>query len=168
MGTIPSDSAPGRPPTIIDIAADAGVSKTTVSRVMNGSAGVAPETRSRVLEAADRLGFRLNLAARTLRTRRSAMVGLMVPMVREPFALIAEGLDLALAQQGVGLMISCSRWDAGQDIPKLESLRARGVEAFVVSLSDDRDPAVAAYLRSLHEPVVLLDREIRGLRADSV
>src|SRR5436309_3325474 len=56
------------PPTIIDLAAHVGVSKTTVSRALNGSPRVAPATRARVFEAIEELGFQVNLAARSLRT----------------------------------------------------------------------------------------------------
>src|ERR1700730_14996650 len=66
---------PKRPPTILDIAKAAAVSKTTVSRVLNGSARVAPDTRTRVRDAIAQLGFQVNLAARSLRTSRTGLVG---------------------------------------------------------------------------------------------
>src|SRR5262249_8316429 len=102
-----------RSPTILDLARESGVSKTTVSRVLNGSASVAPETRERALEAMERLGFRVNLAARALRTTRSALVGLLVPAIdNEVFGRVAQRLETELARDGVSLVITSSAWTA--------------------------------------------------------
>jgi LacI family transcriptional regulator len=154
--------------TIIDIAREAAVSKTTVSRVLSGSPSVAADTRARVMEATRKFGFRVNPAARGLRTQRSGMVGLMVPMLREPFGMIAEELDQTLAEQDLGLVISCSRWDSRQDLLSLESLLDRGVDALALSVADDRSREISTRLRSLRVPVLLLDREIRGFSTDAI
>ena len=63
--------------TLNDVAARCGVSYQTVSRVVNGSPLVADETRARVLRAIDELGYRPNLAARRLATRRSNLIGMV-------------------------------------------------------------------------------------------
>jgi DNA-binding LacI/PurR family transcriptional regulator len=68
-----------RPPAMSDVAAQAGVSHQTVSRVLNGHASVRPETRDRVLEAISALGYRRNSAARALVTRRSGTIGVVTP-----------------------------------------------------------------------------------------
>jgi DNA-binding LacI/PurR family transcriptional regulator len=63
---------PDRAPRMTDVAALAGVSHQTVSRVVNGASGIRPATRARVLEAIERLGYRRNSAARMLALRRYA------------------------------------------------------------------------------------------------
>lgn len=68
-----------RNPSIYDVAERAGVSHQTVSRVLNGFAGVRPETRDRVQSAIDELGFLRNSSARTLTTRRSHSIGVLAP-----------------------------------------------------------------------------------------
>ncbi|MCI1787959.1 MAG: LacI family DNA-binding transcriptional regulator [Actinomyces sp.] len=67
----------GRPPSIVDVAAAAGVSHQTVSRVLNGSDKVSPETRERVRRAIDDLGYRRNSMARALVTRKSGVIGIL-------------------------------------------------------------------------------------------
>jgi LacI family transcriptional regulator len=158
-----------RDPTILDLARAAQVSKTTASRVLNGSPNVAPETRARVLEAIKRIDYQVNTAARSLRTTRSFLVGLLVPAIHnDVFGRIAEVLEEELRRDGVGLVITSSGWAAQGEQMALESLRQRRVDAVVVSLVDDRDPAVASNLATFTSPVVLLDREVKGLDADVV
>src|SRR3954452_9901758 len=162
------DHVPKPRPTILDIAGAAGVSKTTVSRVLNGSASVAPDTRSRVNAAIAAVGFQVNHAARSLRTSRTGLVGLLVPVI-SIFGLIVESLDGQLAEHGLGVLLTSSRRrDAPRDLDSLEMLVGRGVDALVLAPSDDRSPELARYLRSLRTPIVLLDREVRGLACDSV
>jgi DNA-binding LacI/PurR family transcriptional regulator len=164
----PAGSAARRAPTILDIAEAAGVSKTTVSRVLNGSFGVAPDTRTRVRDAISRLGFQVNLAARTLRTSRTSLVGLLVPVI-SIFGLIVEALDEHLADDGLGILLTSSRRrDASRDIDAVETLVGRGVDVLVLAPSNDRSPELARYLRTLTTPTVLLDREVRGLQSDAV
>src|SRR5215813_14128880 len=86
--------------TIADVAKVAKVSKMTVSRVLNGQPGVSGETRQRILETIDQLGFVANPAARTLRGS-SKVIGLVLPGLTSPYmgevingiASAAEGLD---------------------------------------------------------------------------
>lgn len=158
-----------RPPTIHDLARESGVSKTTVSRVLNGSPRVSADARARVLAAVDRTGFRINLAARSLRTARSSLVGLLVPAINnEIIGEIAQHLDVRLREGGVGLAITSSGNNAEGDLVGIDSFEARGVDAIIVLLADDREPRVQARLRRASCPVILLDREIRGLSCDSV
>ena len=162
-------SRKGREPTIIDIARASGVSKTTVSRVLNGASNVAPETRARVLEAVRTFDYRVNAAARSLRTARSLLVGLLVPAIgNDVFGRVAEVLEEELRRHGVGVLIASSGWDAQGEAVALESLRARRVDGFVLSLVDDRRPTIADELSSLGRPLVLIDREVRGVVADVV
>jgi LacI family transcriptional regulator len=164
----PTRNRSQRRSTIHDLAREAGVSKTTVSRVLNGSPDVAAETRSRVLAAIDALGFQVNLAARALRTSRSGLIGLLVPVLNEVFSEIASQLDRELSAHGFNLLIATSNWETDRDLLTLEALHSRGVDALVISLADDRNPEIGAYLRSLDRPIVLLDREVRGVVSDSV
>lgn len=93
----------------------------------------------------------------------------MVPAINHTvFAEIAECLDESLREQGITLAITSSGWDVDAELAALEALVARGVDALVLALNDDRSPQVARWLRELGMPLVLLDREVRGLRADAV
>jgi LacI family transcriptional regulator len=157
-----------RAPTILDLAATAGVSKATVSRVLNGSPRVAPETRTRVQAAIDDLGFQVNRAARSLRTSRTGLVGMLVPVI-SVFGRIVEELDRQLAEAGVGILLTASRRrQPERDLEGIEILRAQGVDALVLAPSHDTDPRLASVLASVRTPVVLLDREVPGIEADAL
>src|SRR3954468_18585746 len=157
-----------RPPTIVDLAARAGVSKATVSRVLNDSPNVAAATRTRVLDAISETGFQVNHAARTLRTSRTGLVGFLVPII-SIFGLIVEALDRELAAEGLSILLTSSRRrDPVRDLDAVETLVGRGVDALVLAPSDDTSAVLARHLRAVRAPVVLLDRGVRGLRADAL
>jgi LacI family transcriptional regulator len=152
----------------VDVAAAAGVSKTTVSRVLNGSPRVAPETRERVTKAIAARGFQVNQAARSLRTARTGLVGFLVPII-SVFGLIVEALDAELAREGLAILLTSTRRRAPErDLDAIETLVSRGVDALVIAPSNDRDPELARYLRGVRCPIVLLDREVKDLRCDTV
>jgi LacI family transcriptional regulator len=163
-----SATAPPRAPTILDLAATAGVSKATVSRVLNGSPRVAPATRTRVQAAIDDLGFQVNRAARSLRTSRTGLVGMLVPVI-SVFGRIVEELDRELAEVGVSILLTASRRrQPERDLEGIEILRAQGVDALVLAPSHDTDPVLARALAGVRTPVVLLDREVAGIAADAL
>jgi LacI family transcriptional regulator len=155
--------------TIIDVARHSQVSKSTVSRVLNGSPHVSDETRDRVLDAVSRLDFSASSAARGLRTTRSFLVGYLVPAINNDiFSRVAEVLEEDLRQEGVGLVIVSSGWDADGERHGLQSLRDHRVDTLVLSLVNDRDAGLASVLSAIGRPVVLIDREIPGVKADVV
>ena len=165
-----SDDAPprARPPTILDLAAAAGVSKATASRVLNESPRVADGTRARVLAAIDDMGFQVNLTARSLRTSRTGLVGVLVPVI-SVFGRIVEELDRQLAGVGMSILLTASRRrQPERDLVAIDMLAGRGVDALLLAPSHDRDPALVRALARVRTPIVLLDREVRGLRADAV
>ena len=73
--------------TIQHVAKTAGVSVSTVSRVLNGKADVASDTQDRILSVIDDLGYMTNLAARSMRSSRKNLVGLLMPDIAYPFAI---------------------------------------------------------------------------------
>jgi LacI family transcriptional regulator len=156
-----------RETTILDVAREAGVSKSTVSRVLNGSPHVAQATRGRVLEIVSRLDFRANVAARGLRTTKSSLVGLLLPAIdNDVFGRVAEVMEQDLRREGVGLLIVSSGWDSAGERLALESLRARRVDALVLSLVNDREAGLVELLGSIRRPIVLIDRELAGAVRD--
>jgi LacI family transcriptional regulator len=158
-----------RETTIHDVARAANVSKTTASRVLNGAPNVAPETRARVLDAVRQIDYRVNVSARSLRTTRTSLVGLLVPaIVDDVFGRIAEGIEEGLRRDDIGLVIASAGWNAAGERVGLESLRQRRADALVLSLVDDCDPEIGSILTSIASPIVLLDREVNGFEADAV
>src|ERR1700760_321691 len=103
------------PPTLLDIAKAAHTSPSTVSRVLSGgneAKRISEKTRQRVLAAATKLGYRPNLLARSLRTRRSNTVALLVSDIANPFfGQIASLVEKSLHRHGYSLVLCNSAED---------------------------------------------------------
>ena len=92
--------------TIQDVAKTAGVSVSTVSRVLNGKLDVASETQDRIRSVIDDLGYTTNLAARSMRSFKKNMVGLIMPDIAYPFAIeVMKGVNRAIAQSEFDLLV---------------------------------------------------------------
>ena len=95
--------------TIIEVAAAAGVSTATVSRVLSQPGRVAEATRVRVMEVVEALDYRPNVAARTLRTLRAAKILLTVPDISNPFfASVIRGAEEAARDAGYAVRRACA------------------------------------------------------------
>lgn len=158
----PSDGRPMARIRIQDIAAEAGVSPATVSRVLNDRPGTMREqTRKRVLEVIERTGYRPSNAARSLRTDRTNTVGVILADIRNPFSgAMLEALSARGAERGLSLMTSTSGNDPQREAEAIERLVAAGVDGLIVNTCGaDASTLNAA---AAHLPVVLLDRELPG------
>jgi LacI family transcriptional regulator len=92
--------------TIQDVAKKAKVSVSTVSRVLNGKADVASETQDRILLVIDELGYTTNLAARSMRSRKKNLLGLIMPDIAYPFAIeVMKGVNRAIAESEFDLLV---------------------------------------------------------------
>lgn len=165
----PSSTLAPRVTTLIDVARDAGVSRATASRVLTGSPRVSPSARDRVLASAARLHYQVNAAARSLRTARTGLVGLLIPGFRNDlYGPLADRLDERLRVRGLSVVIGSSGWSADGDLRVLESFAAQRLDAVIIAPRSDRSKALTAYLGGLGCPAVFLDRDFVGLQRDSV
>jgi len=126
-------SAAQRRVTTHDVAARAGVSQPTVSLVLsrNPKARVAADTRKRVLKAAEELGYRPNVVARSLVRRRSYAIGLVVPdLANQFFAHVVSGAQRVAVEEGYAVLL-CEQRGTGID-QHLEALRARQVDGIIL------------------------------------
>jgi len=163
---------PGRTvrPTMRDVASLAGVAIKTVSRVMNDEPTVAPELAVRVRAAADKLGYRPNLTASSLRRgdRRSAAIGLLLEDVANPFsAALLRAVENQARDRGVQILIGSLDEDPARERELAISLIDRGVDGLViVPAASDQSYLLAERQRGTC--IVFLDREPRFLQADAV
>src|SRR6059058_5288594 len=122
--------------TIHDVAARAGVSVATVSRVLNGKELVREETSRHVLAAAKSLRYVPNVAARSLSIRRSHTIGIVLPDVHgEFFSEVIRGIDLAARKAGYHILVSGSHSDISEMLAVLEAMRGR-VDGLVLMAPD--------------------------------
>ncbi len=151
-----------RPVTIEDVARAAGVSRQTVSRAINDKGEIRPETRQQILQVAESLGYRPSSIARSLATRSSSTIGLIVPDIANPFfPEIARGVEEAAFAAGYQVFLSNTAEDAAREwdiLRSLEQQRVAGVILCSSRLADDQ-------LRSLTQrpfPLVCLNRQIES------
>ncbi|WP_234988085.1 LacI family DNA-binding transcriptional regulator [Demequina sp. NBRC 110056] len=122
-----------RGPSMHDVAARAGVSHQTVSRVLNDFPGIRPETRDKVLEAIEELGYRRNLAARALVTGRSQTIGMIGPEIPDigPLSTL-HAVERAARDAGLHTMMTSADPSAASVRDALEFLVGRSVDAIVL------------------------------------
>lgn len=119
-------------PTILEVAALAGVSTATVSRVLSHPDRVAEQTRERVLKAVQSLGYTPNVAARTLRTLRATKILLTVPDISNPFfASVIRGAEEAARQAGYAVVVGDTRLDPSLEDQYAEMLARREVDGLI-------------------------------------
>ncbi len=154
--------------TVKDVAKLAGVSAATVSRVINLDARISPETTGRVNSAIRELGYSVNHVARSLKTRQSHTVGLIVPEFRNDFFMgIAQGVEEALQSGGFSLMICNANESAKEEAERVALLLEKRVDGVIVIPSTDTG-AHLGRLSAAGVPVVLVDRAVRDFDADTV
>jgi LacI family transcriptional regulator len=159
-----------RPATLRDVAAAARVHPATASRALNPGTRllVSEETARRVTEAAERLGYRPNPVARSLRTRRSHTVGVLIPDLNNPlFPPIVRGLEDRLAEHGYVALIGNTDADLNKERLVFDQMRARHVDGFVMATATLRSPILAEAAEA-DLPVVLMNRTAQGFPFSSV
>jgi LacI family transcriptional regulator len=155
--------------TIRDVARLSGVSPMTVSRVINDSERVSPETRRRVEQAISELGYVPSRLARGLSRQRTGTLSVIVPDVANPFFTAVVRAAEEVARRADYRVILCdTRADLGVERDVIAELIAHRVEGVVIAPVSDRS---ATHLRRLAEfgvPFVLIDRTIPGVDCDVV
>lgn len=145
-----------RGPSMHDVAARAGVSHQTVSRVLNGFKGIRPGTKDRVLAAITELGYRRNVAARSLATGRSQAVGVLIPNTPD-FGPISSfyAVERALRDAGFQALSTATANDAESVDEALDFLFGRSIEALVL-MAPTRAVLDVADARTSDVPVAYL------------
>jgi len=146
-----------RPPTIHDIAREAGVSAATISRVVNRRPGVAPDTRERVLRVIRERGFSTNRTAQALSGGRTGLVGVTLPLIQASyFAMLAGGVAEALSEYGLRAILCPTKHEHEREVGLLERLLHGTTEGAVLILPSESNDELLA-LREQRYPFVVLD-----------
>jgi LacI family transcriptional regulator len=161
---------PQRPPTMRDVAAVAGVSLKTVSRVVNGEVGVSSELTVRVEDAVGLLGYRPDLTASNLRRsdRKTATIGLLLEDVANPFSsLLHRAVEDVAGPRGTLVFAGSSDEDPRREAEVLRAFAVRRVDGLIV-VPASYDHAGLLQERKLGRPIVFVDRRPAFRDADSV
>jgi DNA-binding LacI/PurR family transcriptional regulator len=154
-------------PTIKDVARLAGISYTTVSHVINKTRHVNADTAKRVVQAIEKLGYRPNQVARSLRIQESLTIGVISPLNQDPyFSSILAGIEAASHSAGYNVIVCYSELDKDKELKNIAMLLDKGVDALVMHCPVD-EAGINSVLR-LSIPVLFLQYENPDSWTDSI
>ncbi|SDI67419.1 LacI family DNA-binding transcriptional regulator [Alteribacillus bidgolensis] len=158
--------------SIKEVAKKANVSTATVSHVINGTRFVADPTKEKVFQAMKELDYRPNMVARSLRSRKSYTIGLLVPLVADDtsnffFMSIANGIEQVLKENGYNLILSNSNENIETEREQIEVFNTQFIDGLVIAPVNGMD---ANYEKDLlgDYPVVVIDRKPSEFQGDVV
>jgi LacI family transcriptional regulator len=151
---------PMTPTTMKRIAADLGVSITTVSKVLNNHADIGPATRARVLARVEELGYRPNAVARSLTLRRTHTLGVVIPdLMHSFFVEVVAGIESVASARGYGLLLCSSTENPHKERSELEMLRSRQVDGILLASVHGSDNAELLQRMASVSALVMIDRD---------
>jgi DNA-binding LacI/PurR family transcriptional regulator len=145
--------------TIKDIAKQAGVNHATVSRALRGSSLISAETTGRIKEIAAELGYQPSAAARSLKTNRSQVLGVIVSHIDDPFfSEILQGIDEAAQHGGYSLFFAASQRSLERELAIVRTMRAHSVDG-VILCSTPFSSEHTRLLREYARPIVVINNQ---------
>ena len=155
-------------PTITDVAKYAFVSKTTVSHVLNGTRFVAPETKQRVLEAINELGYRPSNIARSLTTKRTGIIGMIISDASNQFfGDVLRGVDDVLRHKDYGLIVCNTDEVLERESHYLNLLLSQQVEGIIAAATSQKWQELTR-AEATRTPVIFVDRVFEGMEGPYV
>jgi LacI family transcriptional regulator len=149
--------------TLSDVAQEAGVSPTAVSRYLNNRIELPLATRERIDAAITKLNYRPNLLARRLSTGRTEAISLVTPDIANPFfAELAAAVEAKAQAHGYAVYMSSTQGDRAREIDAIQRLQDRHVDGLIM-MTNHPDDGTLAELLEQHQNVVLLDEDIPGV-----
>ncbi len=152
-----------------DIARDLGVSSMTVSKALRHQFDISEETRKRVVKRAEELGYQPNLVARGLITKRTYMIGIVIPdLMHSFFAEVVKGAAKRIKALGYHAVIVDSEGDAESEMAQIETLLAHNIDGLIVASAQSNGSWLRKVLGKSKIPCVLIDRTLKGLKTQYV
>ncbi len=156
--------------TIKDIARELGLSTSTVSRALRDSYEISPETKKLVLEYAEKINYRPNPIALSLKEKRTRSIGIVVAEIANSFfSQIINGIESIAYDKGYNVIITQSHESFERELINVQYLASRSIDGLLISLaSETRD---LGHLKHLHErgyPIVFFDRIVDEINTHKV
>ncbi len=149
-----------------DIAKDLGLSLMTISKALRNHSDVSEETRNRVLKRARELNYQPNLIAQSLVTKRTYIVGLVIPdLMHSFFAEVAKGVARKLEPLSYQIVISDTDENAEREIKQIRLLLTRKVDGLIIASAQATKTSYRKLLSDITTPYVLIDRKPAGVAA---
>ncbi len=150
--------------TMKDIADKAGVSQTTVSRVLSNHPSVTPQKRREVMLWVKKLNFQPNYAARVLTASKSQLIGVMLPDLQNPyFTEILFHLERICAYHGYNILVANSNGEQQREKSIIRALKARQIDGLLVGVAHPESEIVAALREDKSLPKVVITQEHEGI-----
>ncbi len=154
--------------TAKDVAKLAKVSPSTVSRVINNDIRISAKTRKKVLQSIEKLDYKVNNIARSLKTRQTFTVGFIAPQISEEFFMrVASGAEKVLQEAGYSLIICNSNDSLKEETSRIKLLLEKQVDGVIIIPSTNNGESFNLLLNE-SIPVVLADRNVNNFKTDTV
>jgi LacI family transcriptional regulator len=154
--------------TLRDVAARAGVSAITVSRALNNTGYVSPDTRRRIYAAVAELDYVPNAVASSLRSSKTQLLALLLTDITNPFwTTVARAVEDVAMASGYGVLLCNTDEDRAKEASYLDLLLRRQIDGLVVAPTSE-STQILRNLKKRRVPFVLVDRLVSGVEADNV
>lgn len=156
--------------TIKDIASALNISPSTVSRALKDHPDISQETKDKVVKYAQEMGYQPNSIALSLKSRRSHVIGLVVPeIVHHFFSSVISGIDEVASKAGYNVIISQSNESFEREIHNTRTLLGSRVDGMLISRTKETtDYDHFKHINAAGVPMVFFDRTCQGINADNV
>lgn len=158
--------------SIREVAKRAGVAACTVSRLLNGTATVAPETKNRIEQAMRELDYIPNELARGMFRQKAGIIGMMVPSIKHPFfSSLAENIEQYLYEKGYKLLLCSTSDEVKKEKEYLQFLKSNIVDGVIMAVNNLEKKAYETYNKPIimldyfvndHTPIVVSDHKMGG------
>jgi LacI family transcriptional regulator len=154
--------------TLKDIAKELGVSVNTVSRALRDMSDISKETKTSVKQIADKLCYRRNISASYLRTKKSHIIGVVVPDICNPvFSGIFKGIELVCKKNGYNVMLGNSNENAVEEMSFISSMNDHGVDGILL-IPSMKNSNIIRYMNKASIPFVILGRKFPDISTNLV
>ena len=154
-------------PTISDVAKLAGLSRSTVSRVINNHPYVTKETKALVVEAMQKLGYFPNTAAQNLRKRKTNTIAVLVPRLINPFfAYLVESIEEHATKSGFQILICNTKYDKQREFQFLNLLKTKQVDGVIMTSIENKWERIESFVEN--GPVIFCNDYIEGVNVPMI